>query len=101
MANERVVVVKERKRGGFWPFVGGMVLGAIAIHMIGEQMNKKKVKQDRPSDNIVPEKEIKNSDEITMVEDLINELTSKPHKTTKDKNNIDLLRIKLKQLRGY
>jgi hypothetical protein len=100
MANERIVVVKERKRGGFWPFVGGMVLGAIAIHMIGEQMNKKKVKEEKPSD-VVPEKEIKNVDEIMMVEDLINELSSKPHKTTKDKNNIDLLRIKLKQLRGY
>ncbi len=100
MTNERVVVVKERKRGGFWPFVGGMVLGAIAIHMIGEQMNKKKVKEEKPSD-VVPEKEMKNVDEIMMVEDLINELSSKPHKTTKDKNNIDLLRIKLKQLRGY
>jgi hypothetical protein len=100
MGNERIVVVKEQKRGGFWPFVGGMVLGAVALHLIGEQMNKKKNVEPKP-DNPVQEKELKNSDEITMVEDLINELVSKPNKTTKDKNNIDLLRIKLKQLRGY
>ena len=29
MGYERIVVVKEQKRGGFWPFVGGVVLGAI------------------------------------------------------------------------
>lgn len=100
MGNERVIVVKEQKRGGFWPFVGGMVLGALALHLIGEQMNKKKKVETKP-DNSIQEKELKNIDEITMVEDLINELVSKPNKTIKDKNNIDLLRIKLKQLRGY
>jgi hypothetical protein len=31
---------------------------------------------------------------------LIDELVSKPNKTEKDKNNIDLLRIKLAQLRN-
>jgi hypothetical protein len=35
MGNERIVVVREQKRGGFWPFVGGLVLGAIAVKAIG------------------------------------------------------------------
>jgi hypothetical protein len=35
-----------------------------------------------------------------MVEDLIDELVSKRNKTQKDKDNLDLLRIKLGQLRN-
>jgi hypothetical protein len=37
---------------------------------------------------------------LQLIEDLIDELVSKPNKTEKDKNNIDLLRIKLAQLRN-
>ena len=58
--------------------------------------NNKKSKQPEPQ----PTPEIKNQDEITLIEDLIDELVSKPNKTEKDKNNIDLLRIKLGQLRN-
>jgi hypothetical protein len=96
MGNERVVVVREQKRGGFWPFVGGLVLGAIAVKAIGTMMNDKK--ENKPETQPTPE--IKNQDEITLIEDLIDELVSKPNKTEKDKNNIDLLRIKLAQLRN-
>jgi hypothetical protein len=84
MGNERIVVVREQKRGGFWPFVGGLVLGAIAVKAIGTMMNDNKEKGPEPQ----PTPEIKNQDEITLIEDLIDELVSKPNKTEKDKNNI-------------
>ena len=97
MGNERVVVVREQKRGGFWPFVGGLLLGAVVVKLAGDYVeNNKKSKQPEPQ----PTPEIKNQDEITLIEDLIDELVSKPNKTEKDKNNIDLLRIKLAQLRN-
>jgi hypothetical protein len=97
MGNERVVVVREQKRGGFWPFVGGLLLGAVVVKLAGDYVeNNKKSKQPEPQ----PTPEIKNQDEITLIEDLIDELVSKPNKTEKDKNNIDLLRIKLGQLRN-
>lgn len=94
MGNERIVVVKEQKRGGFWPFVGGLVLGAIAVKAIGSMMKDKQETETQPTP------EIKNQDEIRLIEDLIDELVSKPNKTEKDRNNIDLLRIKLGQLRN-
>lgn len=94
MGNERIVVVKEQKRGGFWPFVGGLVLGAIAVKAIGSMMKDKQETETQPTP------EIKNQDEIRLIEDLIDELVSKPNKTEKDRNNIDLLRIKLGQLRS-
>lgn len=94
MGNERIVVVKEQKRGGFWPFVGGLVLGAIAVKAIGSMMKDKQESESQ----LTPE--IKNQDEIRLIEDLIDELVSKPNKTEKDRNNIDLLRIKLGQLRN-
>lgn len=96
MGNERIVVVKEQKRGGFWPFVGGLVLGAIAVKAIGSMMKDKQENETETQ----PTPKIKNQDEIRLIEDLIDELVSKPNKTEKDKNNIDLLRIKLGQLRN-
>ena len=97
MGNERVVVVKEQKRGGFWPFVGGLLIGAVVVKLAGDYVEKnKKSKESEPQ----PTPEIKNQDEIRLIEDLIDELVSKANKTEKDKNNIDLLRIKLGQLRN-
>ena len=97
MGNERVVVVKEQKRGGFWPFVGGLLIGAVVVKLAGDYVEKnRKSKEPEPQ----PTPEIKNQDEIRLIEDLIDELVLKPNKTEKDKNNIDLLRIKLGQLRN-
>jgi hypothetical protein len=97
MGNERVVVVREQKRGGFWPFVGGLLIGAVVVKLAGDYVEKnKKSKEPEPQ----PTPEIKNQDEITLIEDLIDELVSKPNKNEKDRNNIDLLRIKLGQLRN-
>ena len=96
MGNERVVIVREQKRNGFWPFVGGLVLGAIAVKVIGTMMKDKK--ENEPE--LQPTLEIKNQDEIRLIEDLIDDLVSKPNKSQRDKDNLDLLRIKLGQLRN-
>ena len=97
MGNERVVVVREQKRGGFWPFVGGLLIGAVVVKLAGDYVEKnRKSKEPEPQ----PTPEIKNQDEIKLIEDLIDELVSKANKTEKDRNNIDLLRIKLGQLRN-
>lgn len=96
MGNERVVVVREQKRGGFWPFVGGLVLGAIVVKAIGTMMNDRK--ENKPESQLTPE--LKNQDEIRLIEDLIDDLVSKPNKSQRDKDNLDLLRIKLGQLRN-
>ena len=45
------------------------------------------------------QKELTLERETMMVEDLIDELVSKRNKTQRDKDNLDLLRIKLRQLR--
>ena len=45
MGNERVVVVREQKRGGFWPFVGGLALGALGLWAINKYQKSKEVTQ--------------------------------------------------------
>lgn len=97
MNNERIVVVKERKRGGFWPFVGGMLLGAAVLKGIEHLSEKKQNK------NVEPEKtseELSIEREIEMVESLIDDLVSKTNKSQKDLDNLKSLRIKLGQLRN-
>lgn len=97
MNNERIVVVKERKRGGFWPFVGGMLLGAAVLKGIEHLSEKKQNK------NVEPEKtleELSIEREIEMVESLIDDLVSKTNKSQKDLDNLKSLRLKLGQLRN-
>jgi hypothetical protein len=97
MNNERIVVVKEQKRGGFWPFVGGMLLGAAVLKGIEHLSEKKQNK------NVEPEKtleELSIEREIEMVESLIDDLVSKTNKSQKDLDNLKSLRIKLGQLRN-
>lgn len=93
MGNERIVVVKEQKRGGFWPFVGGLLLGAIAVKAV-QTLSKDKVEPEKTT------KEIENESEIQMVESLIDDLVSKPNKTEKDYKHINILRDKLGELRN-
>jgi uncharacterized membrane-anchored protein YhcB (DUF1043 family) len=105
MGYERIVVVKEQKRGGFWPFVGGLVLGAIVVKTIHNISEKQRIEREleEQQPNIEPaktQKELTLEREVMMVEDLIDELVSKRNKSQKDKNNLDLLRIKLGQLRN-
>jgi len=63
---------------------------------------KSKIKPDEDiyfdEENFDDEEEI--NPEIVYVENLINEIKSKARKTAKDKNTLDLLNIKLKQLKN-
>lgn len=94
MGNERIIVT-ERKRGGFWPFVGGLLLGAIAVKAVQTLTKEKK--------EVEPEKTTKekeNESEIEMIESLIDNLVSKPIKTDMDYSHLTYLRKKLGELRN-
>jgi superfamily I DNA and/or RNA helicase len=94
MGSERIIVT-ERKRGGFWPFVGGLLLGAIAVKAVQTLTKEKK--------EVEPEKTTKekeNESEIKMVESLIDNLVSKPIKTDMDYSHLTYLRKKLGELRN-
>jgi superfamily I DNA and/or RNA helicase len=94
MGNERIIVT-ERKRGGFWPFVGGLLLGAVAVKAIQTlSKDKKKVEPEKTT------KEKENESEIKMVESLIDDLVSKPIKTDMDYSHLTYLRKKLGELRN-
>jgi len=94
MGNERIIVT-ERKRGGFWPFVGGLLLGAVVVKAIQTLSNDKK--------EVEPEKTTKEKEhesEIEMIESLIDNLVSKPIKTDMDYSHLTYLRKKLGELRN-
>jgi superfamily I DNA and/or RNA helicase len=94
MGNERIIVT-ERKRGGFWPFVGGLLLGAVAVKAIQTlSKDKKEVEPEKTT------KEKENETEIKMVESLIDNLVSKPIKTDMDYSHLTYLRKKLGELRN-
>jgi hypothetical protein len=94
MGNERIIVT-ERKRGGFWPFVGGLLLGAVVVKAIQTLSNdKKEVEPEKTT------KEKENESEIKMVESLIDDLVSKPIKTDMDYSHLTYLRKKLGELRN-
>lgn len=82
--------VVEKKRGGFWPFVGGLILGAVAVKTI-QDMSKKEEKNQSIMDS---------SDDTQMIKDLIVELVLKENKTRKDEENLINLKNKLKQING-
>ena len=82
--------VVEKKRGGVWPFVGGLILGAVAVKTI-QDMSKKEEKNQSIMDS---------SDDTQMIKDLIVELVLKENKTPKDEENLRNLKNKLKQING-
>ena len=95
MGYERIVVVKEQKRGGFWPFVGGVLLGVIAVKAVQTlTKDKKEVKPEKTT------KEIENQTEIEMIESLIDDLISKPIKTDMDYSHLTYLKKKLGELKN-
>ena len=74
---------------------GALLYGA---YKLGEYYANQKVQETLPE---VKEPEvIKEKSEEEEVVDLINELRRKPNKTRSDKFNIDLLEVKLKQIRN-
>lgn len=94
MGNERIIVT-ERKRGGFWPFVGGLLLGAVVVKAIQTLSNdKKEVEPEKTT------KEKENVSEIEIIESLIDNLVSKPIKTDMDYSHLNYLRKKLGELRN-
>ena len=97
MGNERIVVVKEQKRGGFWPFVGGLVLGAIALKTYDNYKKSKEEKSKTPKQ--MSQREYDIIDEIDVVEQMIDELNNTTNKTEKELSRIKFLRKKLGELR--
>lgn len=94
MGNERIIVT-ERKRGGFWPFVGGLLLGAVTVKAIQTlSKDKKEVEPEKTT------KEKENVSEIEMIESLIDNIVSKPIKTDMDYSHLTYLRKKLGELRN-
>jgi len=88
----------------FWKFVGGLVIGAAAAHLINEEYKKRK--QGPPpveNETTSPTPKVNNQDksEITMVEKLIRDYETKKNRTRRENDTLELLRIKLKQVRGY
>jgi superfamily I DNA and/or RNA helicase len=87
--------VVQKKRGGFWPFVGGLLLGVIAVKAVQTlTKDKKEVKPEKTT------KEIENQTEIEMIESLIDDLISKPIKTDMDYSHLTYLRKKLGELKN-
>jgi len=82
--------VVQKKRGGFWPFVGGLILGAVAVKTI-QEMSKKEEKNKTTTDS---------QDDVKLIKDLILELVLKENKTPKDEENLRNLKNKLKQING-
>ena len=80
----------QKKRGGFWPFVGGLILGAVAVKTI-QEMSKKEDKNKTTTDS---------QDDVKLIKDLILELVLKENKTPKDEENLRNLKNKLKQING-
>ena len=71
-------------------------------YKLGESKSKKTNNNLRDYSNTSEDEYLKTNEltEIQFVENLINELKSKENKTKKDRDNIELLEIKLKQLKS-
>lgn len=80
-------------------FLGNLVKGALGIgalyvaYKLGESACKDKDK------NLLQSAKDEVDSEIQFITDLINEYKNKPNKTKKDRDNMDLLNIKLEQLK--
>ncbi len=68
--------------------------GALYVaYKVGESMGREKEK------NLLQSAKDEVDSEIQFITNLINEYKNKPNKTKKDKDNLDLLHIKLEQLK--
>lgn len=92
----------------FWKFMGGLLVGAAAAHLVNEEYKKRKQgpppsvgSQTQPTQEKTKPVTPKNDSETNMIEKLIREYESKKNRTRQQNDTLDLLRIKLKQLRGY
>lgn len=80
--------------------LGGLAAVLYGAYKLGEyQANKNKILEPEIQPNSAFNDLSKNNEQDYIVK-LINELKSKPNKTQKDKNNIELLEVKLKQIKN-
>ena len=89
-----------RNEGLFGNLLKIAVAGAIlyGAYKLGEYHANQKVQETLPK--VKNPEVIEEKSEEAQVVDLINELRRKPNKTKSDKFNIDLLEVKLKQIRN-
>jgi hypothetical protein len=71
--------------------VGAILYG---VYKLGEHHANQKIQ------NVLPPEPPKEKTEEEELIELINEMNRKPNKTKSDRNNIDLLEVKLKQIRN-
>jgi len=88
----------------FWKFMGGMLVGAAAGYVINEEFKKRRmspppVTGEKPKVNKTEPVKPKVDSETTMIENLIREYESKKNRTRQQNDTLDLLKIKLKQLK--
>lgn len=88
----------------FWKFMGGMLVGAAAGYVINEEYKKRRmspppVTDEKPKVSKTEPVKPKVDSETTMIENLIREYESKKNRTRQQNDTLDLLRIKLKQLK--
>ena len=86
----------------FWKFMGGLVVGAVAMKVANDyykDTNEQKQKVDKPKVENQPNVSKSKTNSIQEVENLIYEFESKKNKTQKDKDVLDLLRVKLNQFK--
>jgi hypothetical protein len=89
----------------FWKFMGGMLLGAAAGYVINEEYKKRRkspppVTSEEPKVTKTEPVKPKVDSEANMIENLIREYESKKNRTRQQNDTLDLLRIKLKQMKG-
>jgi hypothetical protein len=103
MGNERVVVVREQKRGGFWPFVGGLALGVLSLWAINKYQKSKEESQkgdfidvDCDEENHQPNLDWVN--EVKMTNDLIEIIKNKVNLSQKEKGVLKSLENRLEEL---
>lgn len=84
--------------------MGGMLVGAAAGYVINEEFKKRRmspppVTGEKPKVNKTEPVKPKVDSETTMIENLIREYESKKNRTRQQNDTLDLLKIKLKQLK--
>lgn len=89
----------------FWKFMGAMLVGAAAGYVINEEYKKRRkspppVTGEEPKVTKTETVKPKVDSEVNMIENLIREYESKKNRTRQQNDTLDLLRIKLKQMKG-
>ena len=98
--DKQVYVVAEKRRGGFWPFVGGLVVGALGLWAVNKYQSSQNETQEvedveseelsHPSFNWV--------EEVKMTNDLIEILKNKNNRTQRENDILESLENKLEDL---